>query len=211
MNISRLSVIREAEYKALQNLELNGVILDVGGGSTSEYHQLLQGEHTFYAINISEQSKPDTLVDIEKTFPLENARFDHAICMNVLEHVFEFENVIRETSRVVKPGGSIILATPFLYKIHGSPDDYLRYTASAFRRIAQKYELEIVTITPLGFGFFSAGIQLLRPIIPAGFLWVCAKRITMTIDGVCNKIVPGYKTLSNQIPLGYVTHYKNKK
>ena len=93
MKLSHLSVIREAEYTALKHVSLDGLILDVGGGGASEYQELIKGNHTFYAINIAPEAKPDKIVDIEKTFPLESDIYDHAICMNVLEHVFEFENV----------------------------------------------------------------------------------------------------------------------
>lgn len=208
MKISHLSIIREAEYKALKDITLNGVILDVGGGPKSLYHELIKGEHTFFAINFDESIKPDCVVDVEFPFPLESNTYDHAMCMNVLEHVYEFENVIRETARVIKQGGKIVLATPFLYKIHGSPDDYLRYTESALRRVAKKCSLEVESIQPLGNGFFSAGMQMLRPAIPSGILWVMCKRIAGGLDAFCNKLVPGYRTLSKQIPLGYVTVLK---
>lgn len=208
MKISHLSVIREAEYKALKGISLDGVILDVGGGGTSEYHALIKGEHTFYSINISVGAKPDKIVDIEKPFPLDSEQYDHAICMNVLEHVFEFENVIKETVRVIKSGGKIVLATPMIYKIHGSPDDYLRYTQSAIIRMAKKHGLEVELVKPLGEGFFSLGIQLLRSVIPAGLIWVVFKRITVGLDRFLNRFLPGYINLTKQIPLGYVTILK---
>lgn len=208
MKISHLSIIREAEYKALQNVTLNGVILDVGGGHKSEYKDLIKGEHTFYTINIDEKAKPDRIVDVEFPFPLPSEEYDHAICMNVLEHVYEFENVIRETARVIKKNGHIVLATPMIYKIHGSPDDYLRYTESALRRVAKKCDLTVVSIEPLGSGFFALGTQLLKSALPRGFIWVACKRIAGGLDAFSNAIVPGYKTLSKQIPLGYVTILK---
>lgn len=208
MNIRNLSVIREEEYKALENLALDGLILDVGGGKKSEYHDLIKGEHSFYSINLYESAEPDRIVDIEHEFPMEDAVYDHAICMNVLEHVFEFENVIKETCRVVKSGGKIVIATPMLYKIHGSPDDYLRYTESALRRMAEKHGLAVESVQPLGLGFFSLGAQLLRAAIPSGMVWVVCKRIAAALDRFFNAILPGYRTLSKQIPLGYLTILK---
>ncbi len=205
MRISHLSIIREAEYHALQKVALDGVILDVGGGSHSEYHSLITGDHTFYSINISPDATPDKIVDIEHPFLLASDTYDHAICMNVLEHVFEFENVIRETSRVIKRGGKIVLATPMVYKIHGSPDDYLRYTESALRRVAKKCNLTVEAIQPLGSGFFSVGMQMMRSAIPSGFIWIVCKRIAIGLDNFLNYISPGYRTLSRQIPLGYIT------
>ena len=210
MKISHLSVIREAEYNTLRTITLDGHILDVGGGVKSEYRDLLQGTHTFYTINIDERAQPDKIVDIEFPFPLESAMFDHAVCMNVLEHVFEFENVIRETARVIKLNGKIVLATPMIYKIHGSPDDYLRYTESALRRVAKKYDLSVESIQPLGSGFFGVGVQMLRSAIPSGFIWVVCKRVAYALDTFCTTIIPGYRVLSKQIPLGYITILKKQ-
>lgn len=210
MKISHLSIIREEEYKALRDITLEGVILDVGGGKRSEYHDLLKGTHSFYSINLYESAEPDQIVDIEFAFPFENEVYDHAICMNVLEHVFEFENVIRETARVIKKGGRMVIATPMIYKIHGSPDDYLRYTESALRRMALKYGFSVEIVKPLGLGFFSLGAQLLRSAIPAGLFWVICKRLAGGLDRFFNAILPGYRTFSKQIPLGYMTVLKKK-
>lgn len=204
------SVIRGHEYELLNRLSLDGKVLDVGGSRKSGYHELIKGNHSFYVINIDESCQPDEFVDIEKTFPFEEGKFDHAICMNVLEHVFEFENVFKETVRSIKSGGRFVIAAPYMHHIHGSPDDYLRYTNSAYRRLSEKYGCEIEEIVPLGYGFFSLGFQCIGGAIPTTFLQALTKKVSVSLDKLLNRVSKKYKKLSERIPLGYYVIYVKK-
>lgn len=206
--MSKLSIIRTAEYRELQKLELNGAILDVGGSKTSQYHLIIKGEHTFDVVNINEKCQPDFNFDIEKPFPLDSEKYDHAVCMNVLEHVFEFENVFSETLRCIKPGGQFVIATPFMHHIHGSPDDYLRYTPSAYRRLSEKYNCELVSVTPLGGGLFSLIFQSISLGIPSSSIFKITKLFFVSLDKMCNKVIPKYQKLTEALPLGYFVVFK---
>lgn len=196
------SILRDREYKALSKLLLNGSVLDVGGGARTKYHDLIRGEHSFHSINISPSCNPNTLADIEKPFPFADDSFDHAICLNVLEHIYEFEHVVREVARCVKPGGLFVIATPFMHHVHGSPDDYLRYTDSAFRRMADKNGYSVTSIEKLGTGFFSLGFQCFAIGAPK-VLWVLTKPLALGLDGILNTLSARYRKLTELIPLGY--------
>lgn len=197
------SLLRIHQYELTSKVILNGSILDVGGVKDAVYQKLVKGNPTFHVINIDTDCKPDTFVDIEKKFPFENDYFDGALSLNVFEHVFDFENAFSETVRVVKPGSKIVCSTPFIYQIHGSPDDYLRYTPSAYTKLAEKYNCSIVSITPLGYGFFSVGYQLLAGVLPGNLLKSVFLRLTLVIDLSLNKISSRYRNLTSKIPLGF--------
>lgn len=203
MSTAEASIIRSREYQLLSDVTLDGVILDVGGGRKSDYHQLIKGSHTFFVINLDPNSDPDVFVDIEKPFPLETEKYDHAICLNVMEHIFEFDHVFREQLRCVKKGGNLIFATPMVYHIHGSPDDYLRYTASSYRRLAEKYNCEIVQLTPIGTGLCSLIFQTIEGGIPRGLLRRFGKSLAVKSDFVLNKISKKYRVMTERVPLGY--------
>lgn len=47
-----------------------------------------------------------------RMLPLEDGKYDHAICIEVIEHVSKPEEVVREIARVLKPGGDCVIATP---------------------------------------------------------------------------------------------------
>ena len=198
------SIIREHEYKRLSALTLNGKILDVGGSKRSGYHDLIQGVHEYVVINIDAVCEPDVFVDIEKSFPFEAESFDSAICLNVLEHIFNFENVIKETVRTLRTGGTFVLAVPMLHHIHGSPDDYFRYTESALRRLVAKYGCEVVEIHTLGGGFFSLGYQSVGRELPTRFLRFCFKRLASFLDESLCRLSKKYRKLTDRLPLGYL-------
>jgi SAM-dependent methyltransferase len=197
------SIIRGAEYERLEKLSLDGEILDVGGSRRSGYHQLISGTNKFTVINIDSECEPDYFVNIEEQFPFEDGQFDNAICFNVLEHVYEFENVVSEQIRCIKPGGKIVIATPFMHHVHGSPDDYLRYTESAFKRMATKYDCSVEKIEQLGDGFFSLGFQCVGDAIPTTYLQFFFKVIAVSLDKFLNKISRRYRQLTSRLPLGY--------
>jgi ubiquinone/menaquinone biosynthesis C-methylase UbiE len=50
--------------------------------------------------------------DITKPFPLEDSSFDHVVMLAALEHLPQPEPVLRETFRVLAPGGSLIMTWP---------------------------------------------------------------------------------------------------
>lgn len=61
--------------------------------------------------------------------PFSTGTFDTVLLLEVLEHVSNPERVLAEISRVLKPGGAILISVPFLYPLHDAPHDYRRYTA----------------------------------------------------------------------------------
>ncbi len=50
--------------------------------------------------------------DLNKNIPFENNYFDHAICIEGLEHTENPYNAVREITRVLKPGGTLIVTIP---------------------------------------------------------------------------------------------------
>ncbi len=201
------SILRDEEYKALANVTLSGKVLDIGGAKASKYHEIVNGAFSVTCINI-DPKHADVLGDIEKSFPFDDGSYDHALCMNLLEHVYEFENVISETHRVLKQGGLMIIATPMIYHIHASPDDYHRYTASSYKRMAEKFGFTVETLRPLGHGFFSLGFQIIGGGIPFKSLRRFIGKIAVSADIILSKLSKGYVRLGEKIPLGYFVVFK---
>lgn len=75
-----------------------------------------------------------TYPDFDLTDPKsEVGEFDVVICEQVLEHVTQPFIAAQTLYKLVKPGGTLIVNTPFLIKLHGMPDDYWRFTPSGMR------------------------------------------------------------------------------
>lgn len=110
--------------------------------------------------------------------PFENESFDCHLSFEVLEHISEPYKYFSEATRVLRPGGRIILSVPFLYRMHGGePDhqmDFGRYPNGFFYLMAEKNNLEMVKIySNTGCGTSIASIfnqWVIREIIEAHFL-----------------------------------------
>ncbi len=195
------SIIREQEYKKIKNLYIDGNILDIGGSKKSGYHELIKGEHSIITANIDDNFGCDIVFDIQDKFPLDDESFDAVISFNVFEHVFDYGNSFKESFRVLKSGGKFIFAVPFMYQIHGSPDDFFRYTESAIKKLLVDSGFTFYKIERMGLGIFSLNFQLLGGVLPLIFK-IPIKKICIFIDRLL-LIIPKYKKFCERIPLGY--------
>ncbi|MSR67564.1 class I SAM-dependent methyltransferase [Candidatus Peribacteria bacterium] len=69
----------------------------------------------------------DVVSDLQ-SLPFRDSVFDALTCDQVLEHVQHPTAVCRELSRVVKSGGLLHIASPFMFPWHPSPSDFTRWT-----------------------------------------------------------------------------------
>ncbi len=72
--------------------------------------------------------------------PFADESLDGLLCEMVLEHVPDARGAIREFHRVLKPGGRLYVAIPFLWPYHASPGDYWRWTTSGMEREFEAFE-----------------------------------------------------------------------
>jgi SAM-dependent methyltransferase len=82
--------------------------------------------------------------------PFEPASFDTIILSDVLEHIPGPDHLWSEMSRILAPGGHLLLNVPFLYWLHEEPHDSYRYTEFALRRFATNAGLEVDVLKPIG-------------------------------------------------------------
>ena len=66
---------------------------------------------------------------------------DVVLCTEVLEHLPEPQRAIDEMFRVLKPGGTLLLTTRFLFPIHDAPHDYFRFTKYGLRYLLRNFEV----------------------------------------------------------------------
>jgi SAM-dependent methyltransferase len=61
--------------------------------------------------------------------------FDVVIADQVLEHVRQPVEAVKNMHRMLVPGGQLMLATPFLFRVHARPHDYNRWTEGGIRQL----------------------------------------------------------------------------
>jgi SAM-dependent methyltransferase len=155
-----MSPWRKQLYAALARETMTGKVVDLGGDRRSGYHALIRGEKRVEVVNIMKDAGPDHVFDLEEMFPLASSVYDGVLSMNILEHIYRYQQFLSECVRILKPGGSILLAVPFAMQVHPSPRDHFRYTGETLERIFAETGFRDVRVIPVGKGPFTAAAQL---------------------------------------------------
>ena len=122
-------------------LEPGAIILDVGAGR-GDFAELFQGRN-YFALDVYPYPEVDIACDLTQSNPFREASLDAILLMNVLEHVYDTHAMLEALAAMLKPGGALICAIPFLVKMHQEPVDYVRYTHYALERLGPQHGLEL--------------------------------------------------------------------
>lgn len=95
-----------------------------------------------------------------RCLPFKEGAFDAVLCIQVLEHLAEPLDVLREIARVLKPGGNLFLSAPQSWHQHQKPFDFYRYTSYGIRYLFEHAGLESQSIKPMGGYFWFLSFQL---------------------------------------------------
>lgn len=147
-----LSLLRMMEYELLSKLHLTGRVLDMGGGKKAKYLKLLPNSASIESANIDPAIEPHHLVPADGPLPFDADTFDEIICFNTLEHIYDPSAVVKDLFRVLKPGGRIHIIVPFMFRIHGHPDDFTRATPSWWRETFERAGYAKLALLPLVWG-----------------------------------------------------------
>ena len=154
--IPHRSVFRSLQYEQLFKLKFDGELLDIGGGEKVDYRNTLKCK-SYSSTNIDPNRLPTWRVEPNSNLEHLHGKFDHVLSMNTFEHVLDAESLLSAASKTLRKGGLFVASTPFLYPIHGSPDDFFRPTASWWLEILSRNNFQEIEITPLIWGPFTTG------------------------------------------------------
>lgn len=94
------------------------------------------------------RTRPDVFANA-CALPLVDASVQAVILKDVLEHVRGPQKALAEISRVLSPGGRLVLWMPFLYPIHDAPFDFQRYTEHGMRAYLADHGFEVTGLSPV--------------------------------------------------------------
>jgi len=127
---------------------IRGVCVDLGAGK-SPYRKYLNVDR--YITVDKFMDKVDIKADITK-LPLKGKIADTVLINQVLEHVFEYEELLKEAKRILKDNGVMILSVPFIYNVHFEPYDYFRFSEFSLKKLLEKHHFEKIEILYCGYG-----------------------------------------------------------
>ncbi|MBM3150880.1 MAG: methyltransferase domain-containing protein [Chloroflexi bacterium] len=99
-----------------QRIAGNAIVLDVGSGR-GDFSSIFTDQR-YLAVEIYPYPEVDVVCDLTKVNPFALGSLDVILLMNVLEHLPDAMDFIQNLSGLLRPGGKILAAVPFLVKIH---------------------------------------------------------------------------------------------
>jgi SAM-dependent methyltransferase len=109
----------------------DGLVLDCGAGRRDRYFANVVN------YEIVDYESTDVL-GVGEQLPFKDGAFDAVISIAVLEHVRDPFRCAAELVRVLKPGGRLICAVPFLQPLHGYPHHYYNMTHQGLRALFER-------------------------------------------------------------------------
>jgi SAM-dependent methyltransferase len=145
---------------------MEGKIIEFGAyeGSSKNFTgfmKIIGKKDIVYADKIIKKNKGIMSEDLENTLSFHDQSFDNVIIFNVLEHVFNINNAIKEIHRCLKKDGFIIGSTPFIHRIHNAPGDFNRYSEQFLNKILIEKNFTDVSVEVYGFGPFTASYVMI--------------------------------------------------
>jgi SAM-dependent methyltransferase len=156
---TNMSLYRSLTYENINGTRFNGKTIDIGGGNYNSYYHLLEFNGEIDSLNIDAFYKPTIIADLNENIPVLDEAYDNLLSLNTYEHIYNFNNAISESFRILKNNGTFIIAVPFLYRVHASPYDFNRLTPYWWEQKFKEMGLNIdfITIEPLVWDSLASG------------------------------------------------------
>ena len=158
--LERASIYRFVAAQA-RLLPTGARVLDIGAGE-APYRELFAEQIyvTLDRVDTPHSGEVD-LCGRADSIPAEDGSFDAILCTQVLEHVPQPLDALREFRRVLHAGGVLIATVPFQWEEHEAPFDYYRYTRYGIEHLAHNAGFSDIEVQPRT-DCFTTLAQLLR-------------------------------------------------
>lgn len=162
----------------------NGLVLDNGCGLRKAYYE------NVITLDIADYPTTD-VVAIGESLPFKTDTFDAVLSLSVLEHVRNPFECAREIVRVLKKGGVLYAAVPFLQPVHAYPNHYYNMTLNGLKNLfSQSTEIQESGVGPWG--------------LP---IWCLNWFLNSYVSGLPPEVGKKFKNLKISDLLGHPTQY----
>jgi len=197
-DISRREIVKQAVNK--NKLTAKSKILDAGCGEgtmlsflQSKFPNSFGIDNSVYALEFCKKRGLSNLklANLEKKIPFKNNFFNAIVCLEVIEHTNNDNNVVKEFYRVLKQGGKLFLTVPaynFLWSKHDESIAHKRrYDRGQLKILLFQNDFKVITASY----FFSF---LLLPAI-----FIHPKKETAAVNKLISSFLLALCSLERQI------------
>lgn len=131
----RTEASKEAFRLAIVEQPPGSLCVSVGGGPARAHPSLVN-------LNIGPFPGVDVVADAHH-LPYADGSVDAVFCEAVLEHLELPDVAVGEMRRVLRSGGQVFAATPFLQRYHGHPNHYQNFTLTGHRRLFERAGFDV--------------------------------------------------------------------
>jgi len=156
-----------------------------------------------------DSTRVDIVSDITR-IPVDDASFDAILCSEVLEHVPDAISVLREFSRILKPGGTLLMTAPFCSLTHFAPYHFSGYNRYWYKHHLPLLGFKIEEIVANGtwFSFIAQELRrsrLVGKMYSSGLLGLITRIMTIPIIIILTLMERGDRGSSELLCFGYMT------
>lgn len=124
--------------------DVTGHVISLGSGSDSDkegryYRDYFTAAESYTTADLSTARGAQLQVDIRHMPEIVDGSYDAVLCGSVLEHVDDYRSALAEITRILKPGGILLLGLPFRQALHLEPHDYWRFTEHGIRYLLRDH------------------------------------------------------------------------
>jgi len=162
----RYSPLRIFQILEANKIFIKGKSLEFGAYKNQKRNFSIhfKGEKNFQYTNLKKDKKNNIQgANLNQKLKFKSNCYHNLVIFNVLEHLINPTESLKELNRILKKGGLLIGSTPFLYQVHGAPNDYLRFTTDYLIHQFKKKKFKAIYVKELGYGPFLAAFSILYP------------------------------------------------
>jgi SAM-dependent methyltransferase len=157
-----IRTLRDALARLVRDLDLppGATVVDYGCADL-KYRDLFPTDVTYLGADL--RGNPHATVELHPagTLPLPDNSVDAVFSSQVLEHVADPGRYLAECTRVLRPGGKLLLSTHGIMVYHRDPVDYWRWTGEGLQRVVAQAGLQVQRFDGV-MGLASTGLQLFQ-------------------------------------------------
>lgn len=197
-------------------------ILDVGCGF-KPWAELFDRQIVEYiGIDFDESTSLADFTDSADKLSFKDNEFDGLIYSEVIEHISNLPEALKEMRRVIKKGGLVFISSPFVFPQHGIPYDFQRLTRFYYENIFKNDEIILIkesnsslttSITSFNLFIESSPFQIFMGI--KHLIYTINNLVSIIFDAlivfIFSRIGKNYKKYFYLMPLGYSLIVRIKK